>query len=67
MSRFTRWKRRTLVVATLAVAIGSVFGVGRAAATVIEQHHYSGTESFTGAGESIVACGVQVSGHEEAR
>lgn len=41
------WKTHAFVVAALMLAMSLVLGAGRGAATVIQQHHYSGTESFT--------------------
>jgi hypothetical protein len=57
----SRRKARVLAVATFAMAIGLAFDVGRAAATVIQQHHYSDTESFT-----LDECGFTLEGQVEA-
>lgn len=58
--KHSRQRPRMFAVATFAMAIGLAFGVGRAAATVIEQHHYSGTESFT-----VDECGFTLQGQVE--
>jgi hypothetical protein len=61
LQRDGKWKRRASVAVGFTLAMSLVLGAGRAAATVIEQHHYSDSISFT-----LDECGFTLEGQVEA-